>query len=101
MGTNGTRLPVATLPDDWRKFCIGERNDIDADHTFAKFADHWRGSGKEGRKSDWFGDLAQLGPQRKAAIAACSAAENPTGSSRHLIAMTGALTGALHLHITD
>lgn len=50
----GSRLLLDSLPDDWRRFCKAEREDLDPERIWAIFQDHWRGkAGQSGVKLDW------------------------------------------------
>lgn len=51
----GARLTHDLLPAEWRAWAEGEAPSLDADATFACFADHWRAQpGQKGVKADWF-----------------------------------------------
>lgn len=51
----GTRLPKDwALPDDWRRYCVDRRPELDPDAVAENFRDWWHGkAGKDGRKADW------------------------------------------------
>ena len=50
----GTRLSLASLPLDWRQFCLAERPDLNPERTWLIFQDHWRGkAGQGGVKLNW------------------------------------------------
>jgi len=52
--SQGSRLQIEILPQDWRAFCQQERSDLDPERTFAKFCDYWKAKpGKQGTKLDW------------------------------------------------
>ena len=50
-----SRLPDDwVLPDEWRRWALAERPELNVDRTAASFADHWRAKpGKDARKLDW------------------------------------------------
>lgn len=53
--TRGSRLGIATLPEDWRAFCKQERPELDPERVFIEFRDYWAAvPGQRGRKLDWF-----------------------------------------------
>lgn len=53
--SNGTRLTMTDLPDEWRAFCLESRPDLDPDKLWPVFRDHWDAQpGQKGRKADWF-----------------------------------------------
>ncbi|CAB5212767.1 hypothetical protein UFOVP191_18 [uncultured Caudovirales phage] len=50
----GSRFALASIPDDWIKFCSEERPDLDAHRTFDRFSDYWKSkAGRDGIKLDW------------------------------------------------
>jgi 5-methylcytosine-specific restriction endonuclease McrA len=50
----GSRFALTQLPDAWIEFVNAERQDLDAEVMFAKFADYWKAvPGAKGRKLDW------------------------------------------------
>ena len=51
----GARLAHEALPHEWRAWANSNAPSVDADDTFACFADYWRAQpGQKGVKADWF-----------------------------------------------
>lgn len=46
-----SQLNLESLPDDWRQWASEARPDLDLDHVWSVFADHWRGEGEV--KANW------------------------------------------------
>ena len=52
--SRGARLQVDSLPDDWCRFCLEHRPDLDPELTFQQFRDFWIAQpGQKGVKLDW------------------------------------------------
>ena len=53
--SRSTRLETASLPDEWRSFCIEERPDLSPENIWVGFRDYWIAvPGNRGLKLDWF-----------------------------------------------
>jgi hypothetical protein len=51
----GSRLALTDLPEEWMRFCIQERPDLNPQEVFLEFVDYWKSvPGQRGLKLDWF-----------------------------------------------
>ncbi len=52
--SQGSRLNLDSLPDEWRSYCLQARPELIPDSVWENFRDYWAGvAGKDGRKADW------------------------------------------------
>jgi len=52
--TRGARLSIQSLPDEWRRYTVSTRPDLNPDFCWDKFRDYWVSvPGQRGCKADW------------------------------------------------